>query len=1106
MEGRQLEWLGRTAKDTSISITDSGVRIKQVAADILDAYTKVGSQRPELLANKEALHDVTTNAIILSEAAKSKLEPAVKGLTMAMNQHNLGATESARVINAMAAGSKLGAADIPYLTAAIEKSGTTLNLMNINLEENIALIETIAPSYSEASMAGNSLDKTFLMMKAQGIGFKNGIFDISTALEELKLRFDGDETAVDLFGLRHAKMASILVKNRGNFIKFRDGVTGTTVAIEQAGKNTDNVAARLAQAQNRMKLRMIAFGEVISPVFLKSTNAVTYLIKALVVLPKFIRDNQVVILSLAGAIMAYNAVLVTSIALTIKASIVKKLAVMWDTALVVVSTARVTAMQIQILFMRKSTAAQLLNVAAVKKAILMQKLFGKALMANPIGLAIAAVFALVIAIKSYDKYSKQAIEREKEKKKALDELTGVNEIYSEQLDKFAKQTQNLNRLSLQRKKELKNEIALNLEMAEKVLLLQEARQLEIQAQNSQATLWQKTTNIMKAGGNAYLAAAYNVASGVKNGADAANEMTDGLEALKEKIDLLKQQDTTLYDLLNAEKIGDEIGTGSLIEMEEKLQQYQTALRNVIAGSEDYIRVQLKIKNLEATIAQARKDNAVVEEETAKNKKAAADKIIKEKIEAVKAWHNLEMAEIRKNHLENKTNEDEYNAQLLKQEILFQQKQMEVYTVGSKGYAKAYNESLSLQVEADLKIKKLLLKAQEVLSEAQIANLHEGVQKEIAILDNKWEIEKAELQKQLIEKENLSQQEIELNEVLNQTLIEKKAEHLLKIKQLEEANNIAELENLVTALDPVDGFQIDLDKIEAFHEAKRNLFEAQYKIEQKLAAGNQSALLAAETRYKKAVIDNKTSLVDAEWGLIETKIDNSQSYVKSLQGLFSKESAMGKALFLFNQGLAIAEIWVNTAKANAKAVASSPLTFGQPWVTVNTLQAAAGTAMVIKQTVGQVTEFATGKYPVQGESGNSYNANFASKPQTGIYNGPQLGIFNEVPGQPEIVIDGITAKKINVNHPEILEAIYNVRDGKLPQFETGYYPLASLDTTLTEDKFNEGNQSSSDSQLINLIEQNTAAMQELKNLTVIASIETIERERNNFIKIKSTTGL
>jgi len=160
---------------------------------------------------------------------------------------------------------------------------------------------------------------------------------------------------------------------------------------------------------------------------------------------------------------------------------------------------------------------------------------------------------------------------------------------------------------------------------------------------------------------------------------------------------------------------------------------------------------------------------------------------------------------------------------------------------------------------------------------------------------------------------------------------------------------------------------------------------------------------------------------------------------------------------------------------------------------------------LAQTVAKVAEFANGRYPVQGESGNMYNANYASRPQTGIYNGPQLGIFNEVPGQPEMVIDGLTTKEISVNHPEIMDAIYNVRDGRIPQFANGIYPSLSSNVPPGGTSAAEGVVISS-SEMKTLIAQNTTAMENLKNLTVIASIETIERERDNFLKIKQTTGL
>jgi TP901 family phage tail tape measure protein len=84
-------------------------------------------------------------------------------------------------------------------------------------------------------------------------------------------------------------------------------------------------------------------------------------------------------------------------------------------------------------------------------------------------------------------------------------------------------------------------------------------------------------------------------------------------------------------------------------------------------------------------------------------------------------------------------------------------------------------------------------------------------------------------------------------------------------------------------------------------------------------------------------------------------------------------------------------------------------------------------------------FAKGKYPVEADDGKTYNAKYAGRPKTGFYDGPQFGIFNEVPNQPEMVIDGVTTRDIRLNYPEILEAIYAVRDGIMPRFARGKYP-------------------------------------------------------------------
>jgi hypothetical protein len=79
----------------------------------------------------------------------------------------------------------------------------------------------------------------------------------------------------------------------------------------------------------------------------------------------------------------------------------------------------------------------------------------------------------------------------------------------------------------------------------------------------------------------------------------------------------------------------------------------------------------------------------------------------------------------------------------------------------------------------------------------------------------------------------------------------------------------------------------------------------------------------------------------------------------------RESKLGKALFLLNQARAVGEVIINTAIANSKAVAASFITGGQPWVTINSVMAAANIASILGQTVGEFTGKKEGGYTGRG---------------------------------------------------------------------------------------------------------------------------------------------
>jgi len=85
----------------------------------------------------------------------------------------------------------------------------------------------------------------------------------------------------------------------------------------------------------------------------------------------------------------------------------------------------------------------------------------------------------------------------------------------------------------------------------------------------------------------------------------------------------------------------------------------------------------------------------------------------------------------------------------------------------------------------------------------------------------------------------------------------------------------------------------------------------------------------------------------------------------LSEVVGQETALGKALFLMQQAAAIGQVVFQTAIANAKAVAASPLTAGQPWVGINTASAAVSIASIVAQSIAKFvvpkTEFFSGGF-------------------------------------------------------------------------------------------------------------------------------------------------
>lgn len=258
-----IQWLARQAEILSTSMHKSGLRVTQTSKEILEAYMLVGSAKPDLLADKEALNVVTIEAMRLSKAAKMDLKEAVDAVTLSMNQYGASSEKAADYANVMAAGSKYGSAAVQSITAAVTKAGVSASTANVPIEQLVGSIETLAEKGIVNEVAGTGLKMFFLRLQTGADETNPKIVGLQTALKNLQKL--STEEIVKRFGAETYTVAQTLIDGADKVEYYTKAVTGTNVAMEQAAINSETNEARLAQLKNKIRETGIELMEKLNP-------------------------------------------------------------------------------------------------------------------------------------------------------------------------------------------------------------------------------------------------------------------------------------------------------------------------------------------------------------------------------------------------------------------------------------------------------------------------------------------------------------------------------------------------------------------------------------------------------------------------------------------------------------------------------------------------------------------------------------------------------------------------------------------------------------------------------------------------------------------------
>jgi hypothetical protein len=257
--GKDLDYLKEQAKTL-------GKQYGKSAVEIVDAMKLVGSAKPELLSNVQALSDVTSSVILLSKATGMDLSESTKDVTTIMNQFGLSALDSDRTINVLAAGSKFGAVEVDYLGESISKVGTISKSAGLSLETTTAAMELFGEKGIKAEIAGNGFKKVLVELQSDTKNYTNGVFDLNKAIDNNQSIAGNNIALQKKFGQEFFGIAQILFQNKERFYELTKQVTGTNVALEQATIASDNLSGDVDKMNSSWKTFMLSLEDGKGPI------------------------------------------------------------------------------------------------------------------------------------------------------------------------------------------------------------------------------------------------------------------------------------------------------------------------------------------------------------------------------------------------------------------------------------------------------------------------------------------------------------------------------------------------------------------------------------------------------------------------------------------------------------------------------------------------------------------------------------------------------------------------------------------------------------------------------------------------------------------------
>ena len=221
--GSDLEEVAETARRIG---SESGLGASEAAR----AFALLAGQ---LDAPVEDIGLILEKSATLAQAAGLSIDDAANSLAATISQYGMAASDADRIMNVLAAGSRVGASEVVDLAQSFKVVGAAASSLGVDVEHTAGALEVLGGANIKGAEAGTALRNVLLSLKTK-LGVDTSVTDLSDALAALRPQLQDTEFLAKTFGVANVTAATYLIQNADAVREMTDAVTDTQAAQEQA--------------------------------------------------------------------------------------------------------------------------------------------------------------------------------------------------------------------------------------------------------------------------------------------------------------------------------------------------------------------------------------------------------------------------------------------------------------------------------------------------------------------------------------------------------------------------------------------------------------------------------------------------------------------------------------------------------------------------------------------------------------------------------------------------------------------------------------------------------------------------------------------------------